>query len=483
MPQLALKGGFYQSRSLIANAQRCLNLYPERNSEDSPFPYTMYLTPGLTVLREADAVDGPLSGVARGGYTASNGDGFCVVGQTLYFVDADWRFVTLGVLTEVRTTPVSMYDNGITLMIVDGSSIGYEVDLATYAFAAIADADFLGADRVDYIDTFLVSNVPGTRQWQASDSNALAWEALSIASKTGLPDPLQTLICMHREVWLLGTNRSTEVWYNAGGSPFPFAISPGIFIEQGCLAKYSLCKHDLMIFFLGRDKDGLATVFMGQPGGKITRISTPAIAALLLQYTGTELSAAIGMTYKQQDHIFYLLSLTDITLVYDVSEGLWHERCYLNAGEEEPIRPNWITLMNDVVVGGDRETGTLYRIDPDAYSDNGDPIPRVRSFPHLLTESGDGASYPLFRTDMQVGDADVSFDTVPIFLRVSLNGGRTFGEALVKSMGLTGEYFTSVEWRQLGLGRDVVFELSWSEAVNTALNGGWISKPHVQATS
>lgn len=46
-----LVGGFYQSRSPIANDIRCVNLYPEKNAEGAPTPFTDYLTPGLTLLR------------------------------------------------------------------------------------------------------------------------------------------------------------------------------------------------------------------------------------------------------------------------------------------------------------------------------------------------------------------------------------------------------------------------------------------------
>ena len=47
MSKVPLVGGAYQARSIIANAQRCVNLYPEENQSDAPFPTTHYQTPGL----------------------------------------------------------------------------------------------------------------------------------------------------------------------------------------------------------------------------------------------------------------------------------------------------------------------------------------------------------------------------------------------------------------------------------------------------
>ncbi len=48
--RVPLISGAYEARSIIANAQRCINLYQEKNQEDSPVPVTHYLTPGLILM-------------------------------------------------------------------------------------------------------------------------------------------------------------------------------------------------------------------------------------------------------------------------------------------------------------------------------------------------------------------------------------------------------------------------------------------------
>lgn len=49
-----LVGGAYQAKSIIANAQRCVNLYPEANlpSSQAPVPVTHYPTPGLKKIAQ-----------------------------------------------------------------------------------------------------------------------------------------------------------------------------------------------------------------------------------------------------------------------------------------------------------------------------------------------------------------------------------------------------------------------------------------------
>jgi len=47
MARLILIGGSYVARSIIANVQRCVNLYPEHNPKDAPVPVTLYQRPGF----------------------------------------------------------------------------------------------------------------------------------------------------------------------------------------------------------------------------------------------------------------------------------------------------------------------------------------------------------------------------------------------------------------------------------------------------
>lgn len=82
--QLTLLSGAYEARSIIASAQRCVNLYPQVNQMENyqgmPTPagaasiLTHYPTPGLTLLQTA-----PVS-VWRCLYMANNGTLYGVCG-------------------------------------------------------------------------------------------------------------------------------------------------------------------------------------------------------------------------------------------------------------------------------------------------------------------------------------------------------------------------------------------------------------------
>lgn len=251
--------GAYTAKSLIAEAQRCVNLYGEQNPQDAPAPFTYYPTPGLTLVSTP-----PAAGESRGIYTASNGARFEVVGPNVYAVDATNNYTQLGTLSSI-SGHVSMVDNGTSVFIVDGTAVGFTIALAGNVMTQVTDPAFYGADKVDFVDGYFVFNKPGTPQFYVSLYNDIKFDSLDIASKSTYSDNLVTLAVMHREIWLLGA-LTTEVWFNTGATDFTFGRMPGVFIEHGCAAKHSVAKIDLALFWLGRDLQGQGVVFRLQVG-------------------------------------------------------------------------------------------------------------------------------------------------------------------------------------------------------------------------
>lgn len=471
--RIPLLAGAYQADSIIANAQRCVNLYPENNpqADQAPVPVTHYQTPGINLL-----APGPIASAVRCSYRASNGDLYIVILGSVYYVSPLWDFTLLGTIT-VNTTPVSMSDNALVVVLVDGTPNGYSIVLATRSFAPIVDDAFFGADRVDYLDTFFIFNNPGTNQFYISPSEwvpGVAFDPLDIAAKTGGSDPLVSLIVMHREIWLIGS-LTTEIWYDAGASDFAFQEMPGMFIEHGIVAKYSLCKQDLFIYWLSQDLQGQTVVLQGS-GYVATRISTHAIENEIRQYS--VISDAIGFTYQQNGHIFYILTFptADKTWCYDVATQQWHERLWLDGdGAFHRHRANCVANAYGVNVVGDWQNGNLYAFDLNTYTDNGAPMAFIRSFPQIIGD-GNRVLHTRFIADMDVGEqpAVLTSDAPQASLRWSDTKGASWGNPVMQSMGAGGQYLTSMQWRRLGMARDRVYELSWSINARTALNGAFL---------
>jgi len=491
MARLPLIGGAYSARSIIANAQRAINLYPEPNRQDAGAPMTHYQRSGLRQL-----VAG-ISAPVRGLFRASNGNGYAVIGSNVYSISSSWGLTLLGTITPSRTNPVSMVDNGFEILLVDGSPQGWTITLSTNAFAQVTDTVFGGADRVDYLDSFLLWNQPGTRNFGSSLSNQFApLDPLYFGTKTAWPDLLASLVVNRYEIVLFGTVKS-EVWYNIGNPQFPFGRMPGSVIEHGLLAKYSIGTSDLSVFWLAQDLQGQALVFRLR-GYEAKVISNYALANAIAKMAASgTISDAIGYCYQQNGHVFYVLTFPtgDQTWVFDDSisdpDLAWHQRAWTDSSNGlHRDRTNCCANINGLNVVGDWENGAIYHLDPDRYTDEVSgvlgPISFIRTFPHILAGRGPDAQpmladgkqvkFESFIADIESGLGALNSDGTPakLTLRYSDDRGRTFSGDVLQTSGSPGEYLTQPKWSGLGVARDRVFELEHSINGPAALNGAWV---------
>jgi hypothetical protein len=353
-------GSTYVARSVNAADSRMVNLFPELVPEGGKEPAFLQRAPGLRLL--ATIGTGPIRGLWQFG-----GFGYAVSGNTLYKITTAWTATALG--TIANTGPVSMSDNG-TQLFVAANGPSYIYNSSTNVFAQITDPDFPGAVTVGYIDGYFVFNEPNSQKvWVTSLLDGAAIDPLDFASAEGSPDGLVSLTVSNREIWLFGTN-STEVWYDAGTADFPLQRIQGASNELGCTAPYSVAKMDNTVFWLGADARGRGMVY--RANGYIgQRISTHAVEWHIQQYGN--LSDAIGYTYQQDGHSFYVLIFpqANTTWVYDLATQAWHERAGWTNGEFTRHRSNCQMAFNDEIVVGDFENGNIYAFDLDVYADNG----------------------------------------------------------------------------------------------------------------
>lgn len=484
MPRIPILGGAYQSRSIISGSQRCINLYPEKNDDpQAPVPVTHYPTPGLT-LKGTPTTAGP----ARCLYRATNGDLFEVIRSSVYFISALFQYQKLGELEGASPTIVSMVDNGIAVLIVDGSELGYAIKLNTHEFKQVNDPNFLGGTRVDYMDTYFMLNVPGTRSWYISlpqvtfenlTAGAItppniyaAFDPLDIAAKTGSADSIVSVIAMHRNPWLVGALTS-EIWYNSGAADFTFGSIPGVFIEHGCVAPYSVARQDLSVFWLSQDREGKAIILRGSADYSISELSSKGIEAIITDMP--EITDAIGGCFQQNGHAFYVLTFptANRTFAVELKTGQWHELAWTDGnGNLNRHRANCWAFAYGLNLVADWQNGKVYQLDPNAFTDFGGPITRLRTVPHMLND-GKQARMDKIMADLQGGTlTSATPDNPPkVYLRTSTDRGASFGNAREGEFGAAGDYSQFPTWRNCGLARDFVHEISWSEPINTVFNG------------
>ena len=345
-------GSSYVARSVNAADSRMVNLFPEVVPDGGKEPAFLQRCPGLRLV--ATVGDGPIRGMWKFGdflYVASGGK--------LYRADGNFAVTELGLIN--GSGPVSMTDNGTQLFVAcNPDAFIYNAD--TGVFAQITDVDFPGAVTVGYLDGYFVFNEPNSQRfWVTSLNDGTQVDPLDFASAEGNPDNIVSLMVDHREVWLFGNN-TIEVWYNAGAADFPLERIQGAFMETGCLAPYSVAKLDNSVFWLGSDARGNGIVYRNN-GYNAQRVSTHAVEWQIQQYG--VLNDAIGYSYQQDGHSFYVLTFptAQATWVFDVATGAWHERAAWDGVQFRRHRSNCQANYAGQVLVGDWENGNVYAFD------------------------------------------------------------------------------------------------------------------------
>ena len=330
------------------------------------------------------------------------------------------------------------------------------------------DGAFTGGTAVDIVDNYFVYNRPDTQQFGASNALSPISGATSFSSKDGAPDNLMALIVDHREVYLLG-EVSSEVWIDAGTSPFPFQRIPGTSTQHGIAAKFSVARLGNSFAYLSRNIRGQAQIV--QMNGYVpTRISTHAVENSLTNQT---VSDAVGWTYQLEGHEVYVISFPSINLTwcYDVASGMWHKWLYTNnLGQYERARGNCCVQFQGLVMVGDYANGKIYKLDPMNYTDDGQYVRRLRRAPHLVTDF-QREYFDELQIQFQPGVGNSTGNGVnpQAMLRWSDNGGSTWSNEHWTSIGLIGKYANRAIWRRLGWARDRVFEVSITDPVKAVI--------------
>ena len=467
-------GSAYVARSVNAADNRMVNLFPEIVPEGGKEPAFLNRAPGL---RQVVTVgDGPIRGL-----WAFDGNMYVVSGNELYKVDANYTVTLLGTVSG-SPGPVSMADNGAVLFVAcNGPSYTYFT--LTNSFQQITDPQFEGAVTVSYLDGYFVFNPPDAQRINSVSTLTsggyiypLVFDATEFASAEGAPDNTVGIIADHRELWVFGDN-SVEVWYNSGDVDFPFTRIQGAFNELGCAAAFSIAKMDNGLFWLGKDARGQGIVYRAN-GYTGQRISTHAVEWQIQQYG--DLSDAIGYTYQQDGHSFYVLIFPSAGAmwVYDVSTQAWHERAGFSNGNFVRHRSNCQVFFNQETLVGDYQNGKIYAFDLDVYADDGQLQKWLRSWRALPTGQNNlkRTAHHSLQLDIESGVGIVTGQgsDPQVMLRWSDDGGHTWSNEHWEKIGKIGEYGRRVIWRRLGMTmklRDRVYEVSATDPVKTVILG------------
>jgi hypothetical protein len=461
-------GDAYSAPSVTQDTQETINWYVEIDPAKKPGErgqMALYPTPGLTTP-VAQLVNAPVRGLKT---LAGGQQMLAVAGGKLYSFDTGFNKALIGNLT-TSSGPVTISDNGISAMIVDGSNryyYTYNMSPANYTgftpapggFGVVPQTDgpFRGGTIVDIVDNYFVYPQPGTPLWGASNALSVYSPQLSQGQKFGSSDNIVSLIVCSREVFLIGEN-TTEPWIDVGSFPFPFQIIPGTNTQHGCAAPLSVARFGEAFAMVSQDTRGQG-IIVRMIGYQIKRISTHAVENSLL---GQVISDAVAYTYQIEGHEFYVCTFptADITWVFDLATEMWHKWLSVDINNKfHRHRSNCATVFQGRVIVGDYQNGALYALSNSTYTDNGLPIRRVRRAPHLV-EDYHRVNYEQLQLYFQPGTGlTAGQGTNPqVMLKWSDDGGITFGNEHWLSIGLQGQYKARAIKRNMGQARDRIYE-------------------------
>lgn len=446
------------AKSPVVSSQRRINLYAESAKDAERSGFTIYPMPGLLSVRDIGGA--AIRGIyGRGDYL------YFVHGSTFYDMNNSGVVTSRGTVSTTSGN-VSFADNGVQLMLVDGTD-GYIYNMQTNVFATIADGDFPAATTVTYESGYFITDAGSGQRWYISSLNdGTAWDATEYASADSNPDDIVRVHADHGEVIIFGTF-STEFWTNSGATDFPYQRIQTV--ETGLAAKWSLCKFMSSLVFLGQNRMGDVQVYVLN-GYTPQAISTPELESIINAYGAV--GDAEAYSFVKEGHVFYQITFptADRTWVYDATSQLWSERETDGGRHRTRFATQW--LGNTYCT--DPDSGVIYKLDPALYTEGGEYVTRKIVTRHLH-KNGDFFSVDEICVDMEsgIGLASGQGSDPQIMMRVSKDGGRSWGAELWRDMGRVGEYTTRAIWRApVGVCRDFTAEFTVTDPVKTVFLGG-----------
>ena len=455
-------GSSHVDRSLPFDAQRCINMFPVVSASGTAKSAAKLVSaPGLTLW--ADKSSDSQQGV-RGQLVFDNNSMFVVMSTNVYRFDASGTAIKIGTIP-YAATPVSMSTNGQTVVFVTGPKM-FVINPSTNTMSEFIDSSFTGATAIWFINGSYVFNQPDTSKFWVMDPYSLTLDPLSFATAEGAPDGLVTVCVNHQEIWLFGVS-TIEVWAGNGDPLFPYGRVPGVFIEQGCVAPYSLARMDDSIFWLSSNNNGEGLIFR-TVGYQLKQVSNYSLEQAIAKYD--VISDAVAYCYQQEGHYFYVISFPTqgVTWVYDNTTDVWHQRAWRKEnGQFGRHRSNCHAFFNRKNIVGDWENGKLYVLDTEVFDDAGTPLVRLRSSPYVSAEMTRIPHMSIqFDIEAGVGLTTGQGSDPVAMLRWSDDGGRTWSNMKTCSLGKIGQFKKRARFQRLGQSRTRVYELSVSDPIS-----------------
>ena len=388
MARFGLIGSSYTSQSPIADCQRTVNWYAEAiESQMGASPMALYPTPGLAVFA---TIATPVRGILE-----INGRLFAVGGANFYEISALGSPTNYGSVGN-DLQPVTMATNGTlgNQLVICSAGALYVFSLTSNTLTRIGALQGIPA-MVVFCSSYFVTLLAGTNKFQISGLlDGSTWNPLSVQQNEVFPENISSIVSAYGFLFVMGQAGHSQVYYDSGANQYtPFSPISGAYMEEGCGAPNSPVVMDNTVFWLG-GLNGKGDIAWRANGYTPLRVSDFSAETAWASYPKKG-SDAIGYTYRDQGHTFWVLRFPSAnngfgaTWVYDAAMQHWHERGYWSQQGPNGYSAH-LSTCHAFAFGqhlvGDWNSGNIYAMSITTLTDNGTPIRRWRRSPHLASE-------------------------------------------------------------------------------------------------
>lgn len=419
-----------------------LNAIVEKAPSQQERPLAILARPGL--MDHGTIGTGPIRcAVTKAGLFDT--DALVLSGDTLY------RQAETGVSTALTGTVAGRNrvrcDLGRNASDADQARIATGDALYLATSTTVTEEDFpsvggAGAQDIMFHRGFWVGIEAGTDKAYYQIPGTTTWNALDFASAEYQPDKLVACRSLRDQIWLLG-DVTAEVFTLTGAAP---SIAPygGLAFDVGCRARDTVCTVDGAIIWV----DNHCNVQIST-GGEPAMVSDAGLAEIIRDTVAEDLRA---WSFSLHSHVYYVLTGTDWTWVYDRSVGTWAK---WNSNGYDYFRGHLGCEHAEMVMCVDalQGSGQVWRVEPDLMDDDGEEF-AVEFSAYMEVKEG---RVPVASVELigLTGDVPMTGQgSEPLVgMRYSDDGAKTWSSWRWASMQTTGQYRGRVRWRQLGQAR------------------------------
>jgi len=436
------------------------NLFAEAAPSNQDKGLALIGRPGLTDF--TGVATGPVRALF---YQAGlfGGDRFILAGPTLYRIATNATVTAVtGTVAGSERVSVAAGLNSLAeseLRIATGSELylydGTSVALETFAGTA-------GASSIDYIRGMWIASHTDTQELYFRFLDDATWTALAFQSAEYTPDKAVAVTHLGDQVVVMGET-SVELFALSGDAVNPLTpYGAGLINEIGCRARDSVVRLQDALYMVGDD----CQVYKLTPSPKV--ISDPGLTEIL---RGAAANTLVAWGYLLDGHEYYVLATEVGSFVYDSLTGFWSKA---SSYGETYWRP-WFGVQigaSILVADGNPGNGTLWNLDPEALTDDGEPIV-ARFCAWLEIPEGRLEVFNLVLNCATGWSPLAGQGSAPLIKCRAYRDGTVPGPWREASLGSTGQYDGEVRWNRCGQfkGSGVLFEFEVSDPVVRRITG------------